>query len=84
MNLSYIPQDVTILKGTILNNIALSDQVDEIKKEIRNICFSLGLVKQNDDINEFLDTVLEEFGSNISGGQRQELQLREHLHIIEK
>ena len=78
--IAYIPQDVTILKDTILNNIALSDQVDEVKKkEIKNICYSLGLVKQNDDINEFLDTVLEEFGSNISGGQRQRIAIARAL-----
>ena len=67
--LAYIPQEITIIKYTILKNIALSENVSiENINKIKNICIELGLSDIN-TVDNFLLNMLEENGSNISGGQ---------------
>ena len=64
--LAYIPQEITIIKDTILKNIALSENVSiENINKIKNICIELGLSDIN-TVDNFLLNMLEENGSNIS------------------
>lgn len=79
-SISYIPQDVTIIKDTILKNIALEENVTSEKVyKIKKIITKLGLVKNTEEINNFLETRLEEFGVNLSGGQRQRVAIARAL-----
>ena len=77
--LAYIPQEITIIKDTILKNIALSENVSiENINKIKNICIELGLSDIN-TVDNFLLNMLEENGSNISGGQKQRIGIARAL-----
>lgn len=77
--LAYIPQEITIIKDSILKNIALSENIsiDNIDK-IKNICIDLGLSDIR-TVDNFLLKKLEENGSNISGGQKQRIGIARAL-----
>ena len=78
--ISYVPQDVMVVNGTIRENVALGYPAevasDELVTSALNIASLLDLVA---DLPEGLDTNLGERGGKISGGQRQRIGIARAL-----
>ena len=73
-NVAYVPQEVPILNGSILENIYLGENVE--KKDYKLLEKYLKMVKLNDffqDLPLGLNTLLGEQAINLSGGQKQRL-----------
>lgn len=79
--ISYVPQEVFISSGTVLENITLG-------YPLKSISIDCALeAASNADLNEYIssqdegvDTFVGENGSQISGGQRQRLSLARGLY----
>ena len=73
-NIAYVPQEVPILNGSILENIYLG--VNDEEKDYKLLEKYLKMVKLNDffkDLPLGLNTLLGEQAMNLSGGQKQRL-----------
>lgn len=72
--IGYMTQKVFIFKGTVRDNLILGNQdIDDEK-----LCEILEAVRLKEDIDNMpngLDTILEEKGANLSGGQAQKISL---------
>jgi ATP-binding cassette subfamily C protein len=78
--ISYVPQDVLIIDGTIKSNVALGFSNDEIDDE--QVWQSLRAAHLDAFVRELpegIDHVIGERGTNLSGGQRQRLGLARGL-----
>ena len=77
-HVGYVPQELTLLHGTIGENITLSDdQFDD-----QDIWRALELADAADFVRKLenqLDTTVGEFGAKLSGGQRQRIGLARAL-----
>jgi ABC-type multidrug transport system fused ATPase/permease subunit len=74
--ITYVPQDIAVVNGTIRDNVALGlpqDLVldDRIWEALERAQLAVFLTEQRDG----LDTVVGEHGMRLSGGQRQRLGL---------
>jgi len=72
--ISYVPQDVLIVNGTIRENISLGFELGEISDDL--ILSALSSASLEDFIHGLplgLDTEVGERGAKISGGQRQRI-----------
>lgn len=77
--ISFVPQEVPIFKGSVVENISLDDNFDKAKIE---------KVLRLSELSEFLNIknngyhfLLEDDGKNISGGQKQRLGLARALYF---
>jgi len=80
-NLSYVPQNVYLFDDTILNNIVMPGNKDNINIKKLNIIIKLLLL--DNFINSLpnkLNTVIGENGSRISGGQKQRIGIARALY----
>lgn len=78
---SYVPQDVTISNSTLIENIALGFDPDEINREwIDRAISQVDLTRMVDAFEDGLSTKLGERGGNISGGQRQRIGIARALY----
>lgn len=77
-NVAYVPQDVTMFSDTIRNNLLLGNdrEISDVKIEAVLEATGCAFVKE---LPFGLNTMLEENGSNISGGQRQRLAIARAL-----
>lgn len=70
-NLVYMSQEVPIITGTLRDNLTLGNTVSE--EEINKM---IGLpILQSILTNKFLETIIEENGTNLSGGEKQKIAL---------
>ena len=79
--LSYMPQDLFIIKDNLRNNITLSENFDNNTDE--KIFNALREVELFDRVNELpkgLNTEISEMGLNFSGGQRQRIVLARSIY----
>ena len=77
--ISYVPQDIAIIDGTIAKNIALQES-DQQKSQIQ---ISLERAHLLDDVlamSNKLNEVVGERGTRLSGGQRQRLGIARALY----
>jgi ABC-type multidrug transport system fused ATPase/permease subunit len=77
--ISYVPQDIAIIDGTIAKNIALQDS-DQRENQI---CISLERAHLLNDVmamSNKLNEVVGERGTRLSGGQRQRLGIARALY----
>ncbi len=74
----YSEQDVFISSDTLGYNIALSRDID--KARIEDILGKVGLKSWYDALPDACDTVMDEQGNNVSGGERQRLGLARALY----
>lgn len=77
-NVAYVPQDVTMFSDTLRNNLLLGNDREISDERMEAVLEAAGC----DFIKNMpfgLDTMLEENGSNISGGQRQRLAIARAL-----
>jgi len=73
----YVPQEVSLLNGTLISNIAFGENLNIINYEkIRATLNSMNLGG-----NFLLDHNIENFGSNISGGQKQRIGICRALYF---
>jgi ABC-type multidrug transport system fused ATPase/permease subunit len=72
--IAYVPQDATVISGTIRENITLGYPRDQISEEL--ITEAIGFAQLTDFVSQLpngLDTKVGERGSMISGGERQRI-----------
>ena len=77
--ISYVPQDISIIDGTISKNVALSD----IDQRENKICIALERSHFLNDVmamNNKLEEVVGERGTRLSGGQKQRLGIARALY----
>jgi ABC-type multidrug transport system fused ATPase/permease subunit len=78
--ISYVPQDVMVVNGTIRENIALGYPLEAATDELVNDAIGIAsLVEFVASLPEGLDTNLGERGGKISGGQRQRIGIARAL-----
>jgi ABC-type multidrug transport system fused ATPase/permease subunit len=79
-SVSYVPQDIFIANSSIRENVALGYPVSEINDEIvKNALEKASLEEFWKSLPDGLDTIVGEFGTKISGGQRQRLGIARAL-----
>ena len=77
--LGVVPQDVKIFNGSLLYNIALSDDPDDLSGVLK-FCKALGFDTYFDKFPNRYLTILGEDGINLSGGQKQLVGLARSLY----
>jgi ABC-type multidrug transport system fused ATPase/permease subunit len=79
--IGYVPQDVFLTDGTIVENIAFGKPTEEIDRErIKNILKIVRLDDFTATLPEDIDTPLGENGCRLSGGQRQRIGIARALY----
>lgn len=77
--IGFVSQETILIKDTITQNIALGDQNPNL--DLINKCLKLAHLKEVvDNLENGLDTVLDEDGMSLSGGQKQRLSLARALY----
>lgn len=77
-NLAVVSQNTMLFSGTIRENVLYGNRgVDEAS--LMSALEKAGALPFISELPEGLDTVLEEYGSNLSGGQRQKLCIARNL-----
>lgn len=79
--IAYVPQDISIVGGTIRENVALGYEDHEMHDEL--IWGALGKAQLEDLVSNFplkIDEKVGERGTRISGGQRQRLGIARALY----
>jgi ATP-binding cassette subfamily C protein len=78
---SYVPQRPGLVSGTILDNVALADNEDEVNREQALEALQLAnLSKLISELPDGLDTPLGKLQDGLSGGQMQRLGLARALY----
>jgi ABC-type bacteriocin/lantibiotic exporter with double-glycine peptidase domain len=77
--ISYVPQDIAIIDGTIAKNIALQDS-DQQRNRIHTSLERAHLLDDVMAMNNKLSEVVGERGTRLSGGQRQRLGIARALY----
>jgi ATP-binding cassette, subfamily B, bacterial PglK len=77
--ISYVPQDIAIIDGTIAKNIALQDS-DQQKNQIHTSLDRAHLLDDVMAMSKKLNEVVGERGTRLSGGQRQRLGIARALY----
>jgi ATP-binding cassette, subfamily C, bacteriocin exporter len=77
--LGVVPQDVKIFNGSLLYNIALSDNADDLAGVLK-FCKDFGFDTYFDRFPNRYLTILGEDGINLSGGQKQLVALARSLY----
>ena len=79
-SISYVPQDVEVVSGTVKENIALGFPAEKVPDElVWNAVSAAQLKEVIESMSDGLHTQVGENGSKISGGQRQRLGIARAL-----
>jgi len=83
--ISYVPQEIRIMKGTLKENIALGFGNEAFSKSNFERAIKIAkLEKLVEDLPNGIESTLNEQGSNLSGGQRQRLGIARSLYSAPK
>lgn len=83
--IGYVPQEAFISGGSVLENVALGFDISEISREQVLECLSkVQLLDFIETLPNGVDTKLGDFGSRMSGGQRQRLGIARALYTNPK
>jgi len=83
--ISYVPQDILIIKGSIKDNIALGYSSEAINyDQISKSLDQVGLLDFVNDLSDGIDSQVGERGVKLSGGQRQRLGIARALYTNPK
>lgn len=75
----YVPQEVFIFHGTLVENIALG-QKEVDRERIHRILKQVSLEKWVQNLPDGIDTLLGESGGQLSGGQKQRIGIARALY----
>ena len=79
--LGYVPQDVFLINGTFVENIALGQPPDRAdRRKIEHILAKVGLLDWISSLPHGMDTRLAEAGNSVSGGQKQRIGIARALY----
>ena len=79
-SISYVPQDVEVVEGSVKENIALGYPAEKVADElVWNAVSAAQLKEVIESMSDGLHTQVGENGSKISGGQRQRLGIARAL-----
>jgi ABC-type multidrug transport system fused ATPase/permease subunit len=81
-SVAYVPQKVTIYKGSLYANVAIGISVRPEESErarVKHLLEKVGLGEFLENLDNGLDTELSEMGSNLSGGQVQRIGIARAL-----
>lgn len=71
---SYVPQDVVVINGSILDNVSLGyPPISIVESEVERALEIANLVKFVESLPRGVNSQVGEFGAKLSGGQRQRL-----------
>lgn len=74
--LAYLPQEIFLIDGTILENICIGHEINETARtRAEAICEEVGLKTLLQSFSTGIDTKIGEKGLKFSGGQRQRIAL---------
>lgn len=77
----YVPQDVQLLSGSILENIIWPENSSTLSEiGIRHLLDLVELGEWIDSLDEGINTRINSLGSNISGGQKQRIGIARALY----
>ncbi len=76
--IAYVPQEVQLFSGTILDNLKLANP-DVSFEEIVRVCKQVGIHEWIDGLEHRYLSILQEGASNISGGQKQRIGIARAL-----
>ena len=81
-NVGFVPQSVTVVNGTVLQNILLDlDAADSADRaQVEKVLRDAQLGDWLDSLDDGLDTVIGEGAVGVSGGQRQRLGIARALY----
>ena len=74
----YVPQEIFIIQGSLADNIALGQPIDE--KKIRYVLKQVQLEEWLSGLPDGMNTSLGEYGSRLSGGQKQRIGIARALY----
>lgn len=75
----YVQQDVRLMGGTIRENLTYGMEREPSEEEIRAVCQKVKLDDFLSEAPQGLDTPVDDFGDNLSGGQRQKIAIARAL-----
>lgn len=79
--ISVIPQHPMIFRMSILQNIVLFEDEDTIDFEkLERVISEAGLNSYIDSLSEGVSTILKDAGSNLSGGEKQRIEIARALY----
>lgn len=78
-HVTYVPQESFFFRGTILENLTFGVEKTPPFEKILDICESTQIIDFINQQELRFDTLIEEGGANISGGQRQRLAIARAL-----
>lgn len=79
--IGYVPQEVFLINGTILENIALGIEKKKIDvKRVVNVSKDACVINMFKDSNLTFDSILTDRGTNLSGGQKQRIGIARALY----
>lgn len=82
---AYVPQEVFLTSGTVLENIALGFADDEIDlSRVAQVVEQAGLTGFMGELPDGIRTRISERGSNLSGGQKQRIGIARALYTNPK
>jgi ABC-type bacteriocin/lantibiotic exporter with double-glycine peptidase domain len=78
----YVPQDVQLINGSILENIIWPDSSSALNElEIRKLLGVVELETWVDSLTEGVNTRINSLGTNVSGGQKQRIGIARALYV---
>jgi ABC-type multidrug transport system fused ATPase/permease subunit len=79
--ISYVPQEVKIIDGTLVDNIVFGFNRDKVDfPKIEGIINKLGLFEFIDNLQKGIETELTSNGAKLSGGQKQRIGIARALY----
>jgi len=78
--IAYVPQDVQIFEGSLLENITLGTSGEFDEANLANCIESSGLLEDLEELSHGINTLIGERGLKLSGGQKQRLGIARALY----
>lgn len=76
--ISYVPQDPTLFRGTVYENISLGNQSSTLE-QVKEVSKMVGADEFIENLADGYQTILLDDGKSLSGGQRQRLAIARAL-----